>query len=363
MTILVGPNGTGKTNFVNALLFFREIAQRGLPLAVAAKGGFSRLRTMDEATASHVELAFDFSDSWDVRPETRYELSIGPDDDGYRVESESARYLAATMGPTGSPSMERIERHRAKLVLNGIAYGRPLPEGEAALGTLVEFAELGAPIAQFARNWKFYSLFPDALRDLNSRRRENILNEDAANWAYVIQAMKASAEGQARLGRIADAMRVVLPEYEDVEVSAVAGILIPTFILRRGNGKPQQFNANQVSDGTLRLFAILLALHQETPPGLLVLEEPELMVHPGVLTMLSEEFKEAAERMQIIVTTHSPDLVDQFAPEEVRVASISDGGSKISRVKQSQLVAVKKKLMSLKEFMSSEGLLPDESDQ
>ena len=92
---------------------------------------------------------------------------------------------------------------------------------------------------------------------------------------------------------------------------------------------------------------------------MLVIEEPEQAVHPGVLGVLADAFREAAERTQIIVTTHSPHFIDHFEPEQVRVVTLDDGRTKVSKVKKTQLEAVKLRLMSMQDFMLAEGLLPE----
>lgn len=119
------------------------------------------------------------------------------------------------------------------------------------------------------------------------------------------------------------------------------------------------YDAIQLSDGTLRVFGLLLALYQVPAPRLLLIEEPEQNVQPGVLAVLADAFKEASTRTQIIVTTHSPNFVDHFSPEEVRVTSSRRGATVIAPIKAAQKHAVQKHLLSLSEFMLAEGLVPE----
>ena len=78
-----------------------------------------------------------------------------------------------------------------------------------------------------------------------------------------------------------------------------------------------------------------------------------------MLGVLADAFREAAESTQIIVTTHSPHFIDHFQPEQVRVVTLDAGLTKVSPVKKTQLEAVKRKLMSMQDFMLAEGLLPE----
>jgi predicted ATPase len=132
--------------------------------------------------------------------------------------------------------------------------------------------------------------------------------------------------------------------------------LVPNFRFSLRGKDTVTFDPVQLSDGTLRIFGMLLAIYQSPAPRLLVIEEPEQTVHPGVLGVLADAFKEAAEATQIIITTHSPHLVDYFRPEDVRVVSLQEGLTTVERVRKTQVEAVKRRLMSLQEFMLAEGL-------
>jgi predicted ATPase len=191
--------------------------------------------------------------------------------------------------------------------------------------------ELGEPLARFEADWAFWSLRPDVLRQASFVQAGTRLNEDGSNWAWVVHGLANTTDGAQVLERINECLRAILPNYQDIEVRRVESRLIPLFNFRVGN-TTKAFDANQVSDGTLRAFGILLALyHQQLPPpaGLLVFEEPEQALHPGALAVLVEAMREASELTQIIVTTHSPQLVDLFKPEEIRVATMQDGHTHI----------------------------------
>ena len=144
-------------------------------------------------------------------------------------------------------------------------------------------------------------------------------------------------------------------------MSAVGSYLVPKFRFGDATDKASQreFDPPQLSDGTLRIYGLLLSLYQMPAPPLLVIEEPEQTVHPGVLAMLAEAFKEVSDNTQIIITTHSPQLVEHFAPEHIRVATMVNGETKIFPIKNSQRIAVQQGLIGLGEFMAAEGLYPE----
>lgn len=97
-------------------------------------------------------------------------------------------------------------------------------------------------------------------------------------------------------------------------------------------------------------------MYQNPRPATLALEEPELTVHPGVLQLIAEAIHEVSESSQIIITTHSPDFIDYFQPEDIIAVELIDGNTSARHIRKSQLNAVKDDLMTLGELMSIEGI-------
>ncbi|MEM1204466.1 MAG: AAA family ATPase, partial [Acidobacteriota bacterium] len=137
----------------------------------------------------------------------------------------------------------------------------------------------------------------------------------------------------------------------------LGGLMVPTFRVTESDGKKHDFNVSQISDGTLRVLGLLTALYQPTRPATLAMEEPEQTVNPGVLAVLAEAIEEVSNHSQILVTTHSPELVDKFEdPKVVQAVDMVDGKTQIGPVHPDQISAVKDRLFSLGELMSVEGL-------
>jgi predicted ATPase len=152
-------------------------------------------------------------------------------------------------------------------------------------------------------------------------------------------------------------MRLVIPNLDNITIQSVGGFLTPQFrMVDREERRAYTFNVNQMSDGTLRVLGLLVALYQEPRPRVLALEEPELTVHPGMLQLISDSIHEVSETSQILVTTHSPDLIDKFDPSSVVAVELKDGATTAKPLSETQIDAVKKRLFSLGELMSVEGL-------
>ena len=125
---------------------------------------------------------------------------------------------------------------------------------------------------------------------------------------------------------------------------------------KQNNNKPHTFNVNQMSDGTLRILGLLVALYQEPKPDTIALEEPELTVHPGAFQLITDSIEEVSQANQILVTTHSPEFLDYFRPEQIVAVELQDGITKAGKLNESQLNAARERLFTLGELMSIEGI-------
>ena len=122
------------------------------------------------------------------------------------------------------------------------------------------------------------------------------------------------------------------------------------------------FEADQESDGTLRVAGILTALLQDPAPRVVGIEEPELTVHVGAIRLLHDFLYAASRRTQVLITTHSPELLDLIDPDCVRVVTRHAGTTELARLHASQVDAVKQRLATLGEVARAEGLQPAERD-
>lgn len=373
ITLIVGPNAVGKSNVVDCLMFVRDAVAADLEHAIGKRGGITRVRQYSRTKPFKLSVALEFEQTVEGHSSrgAQYEFTLQSLSEGnYIVEHERAVCWApaASIDPTGAhepPSLflanVGFERDKEGRITTGDSkLERPIRPDQLALGASPFFDALGEPIAAFIRSWRYSSLYPNTLKELTSPDKDTSLSEEGRNWASVIKALRRTQRGKAALERIAEAMRAVLPSFRDVTVHSIGSYLVPRFRFEAGD-QTFDFDPGQLSDGTLRIFGMLLALYQVPAPTLLIIEEPEQTVHPGVLGVLADAFGEASETSQIIVTTHSPHFVDHFKAEQLRVATLTKGLTRISTVRKTQVEAVKRQLMTLEEFMLAEGLLPEDA--
>ena len=218
----------------------------------------------------------------------------------------------------------------------------------------------GENLNGFIRNIRFSSVYPNTLRQPAHPDTDPILKENGANWSSILRNLRKTIRGKQALEEIKEMMQVVMPQLEDISTQAVGGFIHPRFMVKGPNGKSHYFDPSQISDGTLRILGILLALYSTPHASLMVIEEPEQTVNPALLAILVDAFREASERTQLLITSHSPHLVDLFTTENIRVVTMDEGETRIARIRASQQAAIKEHLLSLEQIMSAEGLLPED---
>jgi predicted ATPase len=205
-----------------------------------------------------------------------------------------------------------------------------------------------------------YSIFPDTLRAPQKYNPEKPMRRHGENWVSILRDQKKDSwksEVVAALGKLTG-------DIEDVRVDKAAGYLVVQF--RHGSdGRGKWFEAAQESDGTLRVAGIVTALLQEPALPVIGIEEPELTIHPGALPLVVDYLRQASKRSQVIITTHSPELLDALEPSEVHVVERINGATRIVPMLASQQDLVRSGLMRLGELMTTAGLqgeLPFETD-
>jgi hypothetical protein len=155
------------------------------------------------------------------------------------------------------------------------------------------------------------------------------------------------------------AMARIVPDLDDFRVSAIGGYLSPEFRHGEVNGRERWLTAAQESDGTLRTAALLTALLQHPLPTLLGIEEPELMVHVGVLPLLLEYIEQAATHTQVVLSTHSADLLDHVPMQCIRVVERDEEGTSIRLLSPEQARLVQAHLTTAGALLREEGLQGD----
>jgi predicted ATPase len=215
-----------------------------------------------------------------------------------------------------------------------------------------------APLAHALRSVASYSIFPDALRVPQKYDPRRPMDRQGTNWVSIL---KDQPEDTWKPDLVT-VLRKLTGDVVDVKFEHVAGFLVLQFRHDRDPAakRKQWFDAAQESDGTLRVAGMMSALLQRPRPQIVAIEEPELKVHPGAIKLLYEYIKESALTGQVVLTTHSPDLLSLLSADEVRVVERVDDDTAIGLLDESQRQVVYDGLFTLGDVMRSEGLRPQQ---
>lgn len=342
LTVLVGQNGSGKSNTIDALVFLSDCMQLGLEGAITKRHGIAAVRF-----AGAQGRPFDISLSVDVEThdgvKAAYEVVLTGDRvEEYRVKREvaqvgSIRFTVDNGHWTGPPDVH--------------PHVEPMSLALPALAGDVRFA----PLAQALRSIATYSIFPDELRAPQKYDPRRPMDRHGTNWVSILRDQPEDSWKS----ELVTVLNKLTGDVADVRFEHVAGFIVLQMKHERDGAKRRQwFEADQESDGTLRVAGMITALLQRPRPELVAIEEPELTVHPGALELLFDYIKEATLNGQVVLTTHSPDLLALLSADEVRVVERVATETRVASLDEAQRSVVTDGLFSLGDVMRSEGLKP-----
>ena len=315
--VLIGSNGAGKSNFISIFTFLQNILSENLQFH-AAQQGISSLFYLGPKYTDAIEMAFYFGGKVG---KNSYSFRLVPSDDGKLV------FQGEYFGYHGGWDNE-----------NRIASGNTESMWRKGSGQYRD--DYIMPILEHL-SWRVYH-FHDTGRTSRMKQEHNVSNcevlmQDASNLAAFLYRLKENYEKEYK--EIVRTIRLIAPFFDDF-------ILKPQeknselIVLRwRQKGCEDVFNASQLSDGTLRFICLATLLLQpiELQPATIIIDEPELGLHPYAITMLAEIIHQISAEKQIIISTQSVELLNEFEPEDVIVVDRSENGSQFKRLSAQEL--------------------------
>ena len=359
LTVLVGRNGSGKSNFLDALRFVGDSIQTSLDHAVRARGttyGISR-RGVGLSTFSisvEVELA--------NQNLAIYALVVAINPNGeFQIYSEILKIL--------SVSMEVLGHYRVaggKVLEASISQPPPAQRDRLYLVSASGFTEF-RPVYDAFATMKFYGFSVEAMKRPQAPDIGGWLQSDGSNVSSVVA--RLSAEYPEVLRRVTQYLSAIVPGIVSVERISLGPVETLKFMQWGGDSsEPYEFFAGSMSDGTLRALGALVAVSQSSMQGtrasLVGIEEPETSLHPAAAAFLMDGLREAAEHTQVIITSHSPDLIDQMDLETDTLLAVElrDGVTRIAPIDKASLNAIRDHLYTPGELLRLDQLEPDQED-
>ena len=357
LTFLVGRNGSGKSNFLDALRFVADALNSSLSHAMRDRGGINDVCRRSRGHPNHFSIRLEFV----VLPEGftghyAFQIRKRPPG-GYEVQTEecsvqnkscltSEAYFRVESGSVTDTSVEVAPvaaTDRLYLVnASGLPEFRPVYDAFSRMG--------------------FYNLNPDRIRDPQDPNPGDVLLRDGSNLTSIFKQLSPTVKQD-----IEEYLAIIVPGVRGVEIEKFGGK--ETLAFRQnvvGDKHPWRFLANNMSDGTLRLLGILVALFQgnhgtQKQVSLVGIEEPEIAIYPAMVGALLDEFRHAAHKAQVIITTHSPDLLEDkhLDVDSILAVEAYDGNTVIAPVDDVSKSVVHDKLFTIGELLSRDQLQLD----
>lgn len=328
LTFLVGRNGAGKSNLVDAFALLGDTITRTLPASISSRGGI--------ATVFHKAPGAGFPLDFGLEVELgSVGKAIGRGTYGFLTRATSERHFHVLrekfwMDPVG------FDRQGGLSLPGPILARLPQPHinPDSLLLPVLSGIEDYAPAIGALSAIRAYDINPGRLREPAAPDNGLTLLRDGSNAASVLQEIRSSSPDDFQV--ISKFLSVALPYSVEIRSIPHSPSRLGLEMIQRSERGQITLEAVSASEGMLRLLGLLLAIFQPLTPSVLLLEEPEATVHPDAFGVVLDLLQRAARSTQVIVTTHSPELLDAKWIEDrhLRVVTWEDGSTRVRRLSE-----------------------------
>jgi len=363
INVLIGANASGKSNVIAIFRFLTNIMNYGIDNAISMLGGMEYLLNANIGKRKPLNMSFSifFSDEKWFRAldkkrtaiirldELQYEFELTPHKrgDGYKITHDSLQLIFSSVSkkeddlPINDKYIVSLCKDKKGTVHSSLdcenlailtdeqqrnlCYSFFLPyinENDNRKELLIHDAGILLPPA-FQRNnfLKIFDFDPNLMKQSAHLRSLNRLEENGSNIAIILQQiLKNKATGK----RLISLMKDCFPFFEDIEIENNFDQSI-TYKIKE-TYSPQKFYSNFLSDGTVSMLALIIALYFTDGSKIVILEEPERNLHPQLMKKLVELAADASAEKQIIITTHTPEIIKYTERKNLLLAHRSNVG-------------------------------------
>ncbi len=348
VTVLIGRSGTGKTNFVEALRFLRDaLLERNIAATQQRYGGWEKIYCATGSKPHYFFFDLTFAApgiASDYRYQLRYEFN--PQGGGLRVPEEKL----ALGGKV-------LFHHQAGNWVSAPSLVNPPKSHDVMLGSISGVEEVTVAYLVLTNGLRCYDfpsgiLRPQTAHQPVKQQNSGGLSDGGENYLQVFNALVDNLGAFGDRRRLIAALKCLNRSVVNIDPRLPDRRTI--LVSHEMEGKALVFDLSQESEGFRRYLAYLLALYQTPPKQTLIFEEPEKAIHPGALAALADEFTLCAEqgRGQVLLTSHSPTLLNHFEPEQFRVAEIHNHLTRIGPLAPDQVESLRKKLLDPGELLT-----------
>lgn len=357
LNILVGPNGSGKSNFLDALRFVSDSLRTTVYQALHERGGIGEVRRISRGHPTHFAIGLEIVLPSGAIGEFTFEIGAKKPG-GFEVRHERCR-VVHTQGKVSSYKVESGK------VLESSILTPPVASSDRLYLTIASGIPEFRECYDCLSGMQFYNIDPHQLRELQDADSGDVLYRDGRNAASVLNRL---TERDSRIvDRIGEYLGSIVPGIRSVARKSLGHKETLEFQQTvAGDANPWNFSSRSMSDGTLRALGILISLFQtvdrsETTPVYVVgIEEPETALHPGAAGVLLDALREASNYAQVLVTTHSPELLKSkhLTPDSLLVVSAESGNAIIGQADDTSMGLMNDRLFSAGELLVDGVLKP-----
>ncbi len=315
INILLGANGVGKSNFISVFSLIRNIYNQNLQNYIKTKGGADSYLYFGKRNTEHIYLELEFLSSGEHR--NRFMLSLQEAQDSLIVSSLKTSFWSGYKWHPKEFEQNVVESQFSQMNHSQAYYVND---------RLVEF-----DVYHFHDTGDKSPM--KAVADINDNRA---LRRDGSNIAAFLYFLRQ--KHRKHFTRIEKTIQSIAPFFERFELEPDRLNENNIRLEWREKGFPDSyFNAYHLSDGTLRFICLATLLMQPEPPQTIIIDEPELGLHPVAINKLASLVRKASEQTQVILSTQSINLIDNFDPEDIIVTDRGTNGSKFRRLSSEDL--------------------------
>lgn len=362
LNFLVGQNGAGKSNFLDALRFTSDSLNTSVEHALRDRGGIGEVRRRSAGHPTNFGVRLEWALPSGLHG--HYAFVIGARPRGsFEVQRETCTvHSGGLVAPSASYEI------RSGQIINCSLSSPPAAVQDRLFLVAVSGQPEFRPLYDALISMGLYNFNPDVIRELQSPDPGEVLASDGRNLASVLKRLAEQPSG--RIGRVVDMLAKVVPGVTDASHKPVGKketIEFRQFVA--GSKETWRFDAENMSDGTLRALGVLVALFQQPSSEdravkLVGIEEPETALHPGAASVLRSALLEASNHTQVIVTSHSPDLLDDKSISAEMIASVTSrvGETIIGSVDQASRDSIRDHLFTAGELLRLNQIGTDDSN-
>ncbi|MEK6373001.1 MAG: AAA family ATPase [Acidobacteriota bacterium] len=353
-TIFVGRNGSGKSNLVSVFSFLAEAMATPLQAVFDRAGGISavRNRSSGQSYPPNFGVRVNFGSmngrsragfyAFEVKALRDYGFAVVREQCSVTGEDKSRSWFDRV----GTEFISNVGGMKPSL--DPASLSLPLVGGEAKF----------APVLRTLAAMRVYSIEPGKLREMQEPDSGTSLKSDGGNVTSVLKEIERQSDDDFQ--RISDILSTIVPNTTRVHVKKHGKSLSLEFTQEWGEKKRLKFEGFSMSDGTLRAIGLLAAVFQRPVPSLIAVEEPEATIHPGALESILDLLHHASRHMQVVITTHSPELLDAkwITDRHLRLVEWTEGATRVAPVSDATRKALQQHLMGAGELLRSSALEP-----